>query len=181
MTCMESQIHPQQGRTHGDTKFRGMISSLNHGGCRPSSGVGQTHSVSVVPHPSGTSGPPHTRGAYVPTRPRNTAVAHGDGAHQLHFATSHVAHELREGTTADATKAKRGGMVRRSTPYAFHDGTVGLYFMGFCREQAPMRERMEAIYGQNGQVRDALTDYSTPASGSYYFAPSAEALEAALA
>ncbi len=63
MTCMESQIHPQQGRTHGDTKFRGMISSLNHGGCRPSSGVGQTHSVSVVPHPSGTSGPPHTRGA----------------------------------------------------------------------------------------------------------------------
>ncbi len=76
-------------------------------------------------------------------------MAHGDGAHQLHFATSHVAHvELREGTTADVTKAKRGEMVRRSTPYAFHDGTVGLYFMGFCREQAPMRERMEAIYGQ---------------------------------
>jgi len=50
----------------------------------------------------------------------------------------------------------------RSTPYSFHDGTVGLYFMGFCREQAPMRERMEAIYGLNGQPRDALTDYSTP-------------------
>ena len=32
MTCMESQIHPQHGRTHGNTKFRGMISSLNHGG-----------------------------------------------------------------------------------------------------------------------------------------------------
>ena len=47
---------------------------------------------------------------------------------------------------------KRGEMVRRSTPYAFHDGTVGLYFMGFCREQAPMRERMEAIYGMNGQA-----------------------------
>ena len=56
-------------------------------------------------------------------------------------------------------------MVRRSTPYAFHDGTVGLYFMGFCNEQAPMRERMEAIYGMNGQARDAITDYSTPASG----------------
>ena len=77
-------------------------------------------------------------------------------------ATSHVAHvELREGTSADATKAKRGEMVRRSTPYEFHDGTVGLYFMGFCREQAPMRERIEAIYGQNGQVRgrtDRLLD-----------------------
>ena len=95
---------------------------------------------------------------------------------------SHLSHvELRDGDTADATKAKRGEMVRRSTPYAFHDGTVGLYFMGFCREQAPMRERMEAIYGMNGQPRDALTDYSTPASGSFYFAPSVETLEAALA
>ena len=44
-----------------------------------------------------------------------------------------------------------------------------------------MRERMEAIYGINGQARDALTDYSTPASGSFYFAPSVETLEAALA
>ncbi len=95
---------------------------------------------------------------------------------------SHLSHvELREGDTADASKAKRGEMVRRSTPYAFHDGTIGLYFMGFCREQAPLRERMEAIYGMNGQPRDALTDYSTPASGSYYFAPSVETLDAALA
>jgi porphyrinogen peroxidase len=95
--------------------------------------------------------------------------------------TSHLSHvELRDGDTADASKAKRGEMVRRSTPYAFHDGTVGLYFMGFCKEQAPMRERMEAIYGMNGQARDALTDYSTPASGSFYFAPSVETLDAAL-
>jgi deferrochelatase/peroxidase EfeB len=33
----------------------------------------------------------------------------------------------------------------------------------------------------NDQVRDALTDYSTPASGSFYFAPSLEALQTALA
>jgi putative iron-dependent peroxidase len=96
--------------------------------------------------------------------------------------TSHLSHvELRDGATADENKPKRGEMVRRSTPYAFHDGTVGLYFMGFCREQAPMRERMEAIYAMNGQQRDALTDYSTPASGSYYFAPSVETLDAMLA
>jgi len=95
--------------------------------------------------------------------------------------TSHLSHvELREGQTADESKPKRGEMVRRSTPYAFHDGTVGLYFMGFCREQAPLRERMEAIYGMNGQPRDALTDYSTPASGSFYFAPSVETLDAIL-
>ena len=95
--------------------------------------------------------------------------------------TSHLSHvELRQGETADDTKPKRGEMVRRSTPYAMPDGTIGLYFMGFCKTQAPMRERMEAIYGMNGQPRDALTDYSTPASGSYYFAPSAETLDAAL-
>jgi len=96
--------------------------------------------------------------------------------------TSHLSHvELRQGDTADDTKPKRGEMVRRSTPYALHDGTVGLYFMGFCREQAPLRERMEAIYGMKGNARDALTDYSTPASGSFYFAPSVETLDAALA
>jgi putative iron-dependent peroxidase len=95
--------------------------------------------------------------------------------------TSHLSHvELRDGDTADASKPKRGEMVRRSTPYAFHDGTVGLYFMGFAKEQAVLRERMEAIYGINGQARDALTDYSTPASGSFYFAPSAETLVALL-
>lgn len=95
--------------------------------------------------------------------------------------TSHLRHvELRQGETGDANKPKRGEMVRRSTPYAFHDGTVGLYFMGFCKEQAPLRERMEAMYGQNGQARDAITDYSTPASGSFYFAPSVETLDNAL-
>lgn len=96
--------------------------------------------------------------------------------------SSHLAHvELKEGADAGTEgPAKRGEMVRRSTPYAFHDGTVGLYFMGFCKTQAPMRERMEAMYGTNGQAVDAITDYSTPASGSYYFAPSVETLEAAL-
>ncbi len=94
---------------------------------------------------------------------------------------SHLRHvELREGETADESTAKRGEMVRRSTPYAFHDGTVGLYFMGFCKTQAPMRERMEAMYGTSGQETDLITNYSTPASGSYYFAPSVEALALAL-
>ncbi len=101
---------------------------------------------------------------------------------EIQLPTSHLSHvELREGSTADASKPKRGEMVRRSTPYAFHDGTVGLYFMGFCREQAPLRERMESIYASNGKPRDAITDYSTPASGSFYFAPAVETLESALA
>jgi len=94
--------------------------------------------------------------------------------------TSHLAHhELREGKTGDDSTPKRDEISRRSTPYAFHDGSVGLYFMAFCKSQAPLRERMKAMYGMDGQVRDRLTSYSNPASGSFYFAPSVETLDKA--
>lgn len=91
---------------------------------------------------------------------------------------SHLRHvELKEGAeTGDAAAPKRNEIARRSTPYAFHDGTVGLYFMAFCREQAPFRERLDAMYGVNGEKRDRLTDFSNPASGSFYFAPAEEEL-----
>jgi len=96
-------------------------------------------------------------------------------------AHSHLAHvELRQGATADATKPKRDEIARRSTPYAFHDGTVGLYFMAFCKAQAPFRERLRAMYAADGGVRDKLTDFSNPASGSFYFAPSVETLDSSL-
>jgi putative iron-dependent peroxidase len=95
---------------------------------------------------------------------------------------SHLSHvELRDGATADDTKPKRNEITRRSTPYAFHDGTVGLYFMAFCKTQAPFRERLRAMYAADGGVRDRLVDFSNPASGSFYFAPSVETLEGALA
>jgi putative iron-dependent peroxidase len=91
--------------------------------------------------------------------------------------TSHLSHvELRDGKTADDTKPKRNEISRRSTPYALHDGTVGLYFLAFCKDQAPFRERLRAMYGLDGGPRDQLTDYSNPASGSFYFAPSLEVL-----
>lgn len=41
--------------------------------------------------------------------------------------------------------------------YAFHDGTVGLYFMAFCKTQKPLRERLGIMYGVNGEKRDPLT------------------------
>ncbi len=94
---------------------------------------------------------------------------------------SHLSHvELREGRTGNDSTPKRDEISRRSTPYAFHDGMVGLYFMAFCKSQAPLRERMRAMYGMDGQERDRLTSYSNPASGSFYFAPSVETLDAAL-
>jgi putative iron-dependent peroxidase len=94
---------------------------------------------------------------------------------------SHLSHvELREGETADASKPKRDEITRRSTPYAFHDGTVGLYFMAFCKAQKPLRDRLRAMYAVDGGVRDRLVDFSNPASGSFYFAPSVETLDKAL-
>lgn len=98
--------------------------------------------------------------------------------------TSHVAHvELREdGNHGHEGSPKRNEIARRSTPYAFHDGTVGLYFMAFCKDQAPLRERMNSMYNTDGSgIRDQLTDFSNPASGSFYFAPSVEDLNAMLA
>ncbi len=114
-------------------------------------------------------------GVFGRTKPDSTRLA-------VQPAHSHLAHvELRQGATGDATKPKREEISRRSTPYAFHDGTVGLYFMAFCKAQAPFRERLRAMYGADGQVRDKLTDYSNPVSGSFYFAPSVEVLDASLA
>ena len=92
---------------------------------------------------------------------------------------SHLSHvELREdGNHGHEDSPKRNEIARRSTPYAFHDGTVGLYFMAFCKDQAPLRERLRMMYGLDAAVtRDAMTDYTNPASGSFYFAPSEETL-----
>jgi putative iron-dependent peroxidase len=97
---------------------------------------------------------------------------------------SHLAHvELREdGNHGHEGSEKRNEIARRSTPYAFHDGTVGLYFMAFCSSQAPLRERMNIMYNTDGSgVRDQLTDFSNPASGSFYFMPSVEDLNSMLA
>jgi putative iron-dependent peroxidase len=95
---------------------------------------------------------------------------------------SHLSHvELREGETADASKPKRDELVRRSTPYALHDGTVGLYFMAFCKAQKPLRDRLRSMYAVDGGTRDRLVDFTNPASGSFYFAPSVETLDQALA
>ncbi|HCB34853.1 MAG TPA: hypothetical protein DEP69_06880 [Acidimicrobiaceae bacterium] len=93
---------------------------------------------------------------------------------------SHLRHtELREdGRHGLSDSEERDEMFRRSAPYAFHDGTVGLYFVGFSSAQAPLRERMDLMYGHgaaNG-IRDGLTNFSQPASGSFYFAPSRETL-----
>ena len=87
---------------------------------------------------------------------------------------SHLAH------VEETEDGRLDEIMRRSTPYAFHDGTVGLYFMAFSRKQEILRNLLDSMYGRDGQPRDKLTDFSNPASGSYYFAPSTPQLQAML-
>jgi putative iron-dependent peroxidase len=67
-----------------------------------------------------------------------------------------------------------GDIFRRNMPY----GTVtdhGTMFVGFAAEQGPLARMLASMAGIDGP-RDALTRYTTPLTGAYYFVPSAPAL-----
>ena len=69
-----------------------------------------------------------------------------------------------------------GQIFRRNTPY----GSVadhGTMFVGFAAEQGPLERMLDSMVGIGGP-RDELTRYTTPLTGSYYFVPSIEDLNA---
>jgi porphyrinogen peroxidase len=68
-----------------------------------------------------------------------------------------------------------GKIFRRNMPY----GTVtahGTMFVGFSATQQPLAAMLESMAGLTGGVRDALTRFTHPLTGAYYFVPSTEAL-----
>ena len=68
-----------------------------------------------------------------------------------------------------------GNIFRRNMPY----GTVtdhGTMFVGFCREKRPLEAMLASMAGLANGTRDALTRYTRPLTGSYYFVPAATAL-----
>ncbi len=70
-----------------------------------------------------------------------------------------------------------GHIFRRNTPY----GTVsdhGTMFVGFSATQQPLAVMLESMAGLGDGPRDALTRYSHPTTGAYYFVPSIESLRA---
>src|SRR5439155_24790250 len=76
-----------------------------------------------------------------------------------------------EGTDQD----RFGKIFRRNMPY----GTVtdhGTMFVGFSSEQRPLSAMLESMAGLAGGDRDALTRYTRPLTGAYYFVPSTESL-----
>ena len=80
--------------------------------------------------------------------------------------TSHV---------ASTDQDQFGHIFRRNMPY----GTVtdhGTMFVGFASERRPLEAMLESMAGLASGERDALTNYTTPVSGAYYFVPSIESL-----
>ena len=76
---------------------------------------------------------------------------------------------------ASTDQERFGKIFRRNMPY----GTVtdhGTMFVGFSAEQRPLAAMLESMAGLGGGTRDALTRYTHPVTGAYYFVPSIEAL-----
>jgi putative iron-dependent peroxidase len=68
-----------------------------------------------------------------------------------------------------------GKIFRRNMPY----GTVtehGTMFVGFSSDQRRLSTMLESMTGRTSGTRDALTAYTKPLSGAYYFVPSTESL-----
>ena len=77
-----------------------------------------------------------------------------------------------------ATDQERFGHIfRRNMPY----GTVsdhGTMFVGFSSDQSRLAAMLESMAGSGGAPPDALTRYTHPLTGAYYFVPSTESLRA---
>jgi putative iron-dependent peroxidase len=71
-----------------------------------------------------------------------------------------------------------GDIFRRNMAY----GTVtdhGTMFVGFSAEQRRLSAMLESMAGLTGGVRDALTRYTRPLTGAYYFVPSTQSVRSA--
>ena len=72
---------------------------------------------------------------------------------------------------------KFGNIFRRNMPY----GDVqdhGTVFVGFSADQKRLSKMLDSMAGLLNGTRDALTRYTQPLTGSYYFVPSVESLRA---
>ena len=76
---------------------------------------------------------------------------------------------------ASTDQDRFGKIFRRNMPY----GTVtqhGTVFVGFAADQQRLSTMLDSMAGKTTGERDALTRYSRPVTGAYYFIPSIEAL-----
>jgi putative iron-dependent peroxidase len=68
-----------------------------------------------------------------------------------------------------------GKILRRNLPYGTYTNH-GTMFVGFSSDQQRLAKMLESMAGLIGGQRDALTYYSHPITGAYYFVPAIESL-----
>ena len=68
-------------------------------------------------------------------------------------------------------------IYRRSVPFG-RIKELGLYFVAFSADPSRFEKMLARMFGVEDGVHDRLTDFSTPVSGAFYFAPSLESLAA---
>jgi porphyrinogen peroxidase len=68
-----------------------------------------------------------------------------------------------------------GHIFRRNMPYGNVDNH-GTVFVGFSAEQHRLTKMLDSMAGLVDGTRDALTHYTQPLTGAYYFVPSVESL-----
>lgn len=68
-----------------------------------------------------------------------------------------------------------GHIFRRNMPYG-RVSEHGTMFVGFSADQSRLSRMLQSMAGLISGTRDALTRFSQPLTGSYYFVPSVEAL-----
>ncbi len=86
-------------------------------------------------------------------------------------------HKRPDSHVASTDQDRFGKIFRRNMPY----GTVtehGTMFVGFSSDQRRLSTMLESMAGLAGS-RDALTRYTRPLTGAYYFVPSTESLRRA--
>jgi putative iron-dependent peroxidase len=89
-------------------------------------------------------------------------------------ATAHIARVVIE---EDGEELE---LYRRSTPYG-RVGELGLYFLAFSADPSRFSKMLHRMFGVSGDgLHDHLTDFTTPVSGAFYFAPSLDALDGIL-
>jgi putative iron-dependent peroxidase len=66
-------------------------------------------------------------------------------------------------------------IFRRNTPYGIVEDH-GTIFVGFAKDQHRLQRMLERMAGIGDGVRDALTRYSIPLTGAYYFIPALSTL-----
>jgi putative iron-dependent peroxidase len=81
----------------------------------------------------------------------------------------------RDSHVASTDQDRFGKIFRRNMPY----GTVGDHgtmFVGFSADQRPLATMLASMAGSDGARPDALTRFTRPLTGAYYFVPSLDAL-----